>query len=371
MIRSGGARAATFTLSLILVFACRSSEILWSPRWNAEYGQLADLKEEFTAIRALMESERFDEAWKQLAPLVAADEENLELSTQLQEIEWELLSRGTDVDPELSALARSGDPDGVLRKRYARRAEASGSVAQLVLAARVESDALAALNLLDRALVLDPLCAWAHYGRAHALLQMRSMARRWSSAQEALDAALEADPSHLRARRLQAWMLAQEGAVSQGALALQVWLEQTRDDPRFSRRERREAELDLALLFILDGAGSKARHLLTALEGEPVGRGRRLALLAVAEHVMGDFGAALDAARRAEGALDDELLPIVQQAILYEYWLEDLEAADRQWEDVIERAVGQGDMAQVLQSFRARVILERRAAARARAIGSG
>ncbi|MFT5050991.1 MAG: tetratricopeptide (TPR) repeat protein [Chlamydiales bacterium] len=365
-------RSGALVVALLVAFAaaCRSSETLWSPRWNAEYGQLGDLRDEFTAIRALIESERFDEAWLQLTPLVAADEENLELATQLQEVEWELLTRGTDVDPGLSALADEGDVDAALRRRYASRAETSGTVAQLVLAARAESDALAALNLLDRALVLDPHCAWAHYGRAHALLDLRSKSRRWSAAQDALDAALDADPSHLRARRLQAWMLAQEGALAQGAKALQVWLEQTRDDPRFSRRERREAELDLALLFILDGAGNKARHLLTALEGEPVGRGRRLALLAVAEHLMGDFVAALDAARRAEGALDDELLPIVQQAILYEYWLEDVEAADRQWEDVIERAVGQGDMAQVLQSFRARVILERRAAARDRVQGA-
>ena len=82
-----------------------------------------------------------------------------------------------------------------------------------VLAARVEDDAIAAERMLDLALELDPLCSWAHYGRAHALLRQDWKADRWSEAQSSLDEALARDPGHLRARRLQAWMHAQEGAT--------------------------------------------------------------------------------------------------------------------------------------------------------------
>ena len=350
---------------LLVTVGCRSAETLWGRSWSAEYGRFSpELREQFFEVRQRMEARDFEGAWRQLAPLVESHDDNLELAIQLQEIELKLIESGTDVDPELAALGGAADPEETLRKLYAERADRDATVVRLVLAARVESDALAALNLLDQALALDPGCAWAHYGRAHALLQLRNLQNRWSAVQEALAAALEADPSHLRGRRLQAWMLAQEGAVSEGAVALQTWLEQTRDDPRFSQEERREAELDLALLFILDGAPSKGRRLLEALEGEPVGRGRRLALLSVAEHALGDYVSALDAARRAEGALDDELLPVVQQAILYEYWLEDFEAADEEWCQIIERAKGRGDLAQVVQSFRARVILERREASK-------
>lgn len=351
---------AAVSVGLCAAAACGSSGVRWETGWDSEYGRFdAQLRAEYRAARDFAEAGEWESSWGLLVPLTRAHPYNLQLAVDLQEVELELLAARSPADPALAALAREPDPEEALRKAYAERAEADATVVNFVLAARLESDSIACQHLLDRALELDPGCAWAHYGQAHALLRQRGKNDRWLEAGEALARALELDPGHVGARRLEAWMRAQEGAVSVAAKFLGTWLEVTRDDPRVTTEARITAELDLALFLLLDGRPARARELLAGLEGNTVARGRRLALLAATEQALGDLFAALDAARRAEGAMKDDLLPHLQQAVLYEYWLEDDEAAERQWRKVTELSRGNTELSGLLQVLRAQVMLER------------
>ena len=112
-----------------------------------------------------------------------------------------------------------------------------------------------------------------------------------------------------------------------------------------------------------------------AQAGQEVGRARRLAVMAVAQHEQGRIEHSLDTARRAELADPAALLPIVQQAFLHGQMAgiflssEDpderkragkhLERAQKRWQEVVDAAAHQGDLAGLLQSVRARVHLER------------
>lgn len=338
--------------------ACGAQGVAWKATWSAPYADFDDrLREEFGQARALMQAGRQEAAHARLAQLVSAHPDNIELGAWLQEVELVLLERGVALLPDLAGEGAS--PEDALRRSYGERVEESPSVAGLVLAARVETDAIAAEIQLERALELDPRCAWAHYGRAHALLRLRHRVQRWREAREALRRTLEIDPGFVRARWLEAWMLAQEGAGRRAVFALDTWLLETRGDPRVTRDQRIAAELDLAQVRILVGDAKGARDLLLTLEGTTLGRTRRLAMLAVAEHELGDHQAALDAARRAEDSTDDTLLPQVQQALLLEHALGDAPGARAQWALVEEAAEGRTDLEAVLQGLRAQVERER------------
>ena len=241
---------------------------------------------------------------------------------------------------------------------YEDELRSNPSVPGLVLAARVQPDAKQALAWLGQALALDPTCAWAHYGRAHALLRMRDQ-YRWRNSREALDLALELDPSHLHARRLEAWMLAQEGAGEPAALAIERWLIATEFDPRVAHPPRVEARLDLARVWLALGAVEPAVRELQTLEGEPIGRARRLLLLAVALTEKNDIEGALHAVRQAGLIAGVGVLPFVQEALLREHWVEDRAGALALWQDILLEAESSNDPAVILQAFRARVVLER------------
>lgn len=62
--------------------------------------------------------------------------------------------------------------------------------------------------------------------------------------------------------------------------------------------------------------------------------------------------------------MKDDLLPHLQQAVLYEYWLEDDEAAERQWRKVTELSRGKSEMSGLLQELRAQVMIEQHEQAR-------
>jgi Tfp pilus assembly protein PilF len=347
--------------SVLLFTACTSAPPSWSPTpLDLGAGQAAE-QAELELARARMDEERYDAAWTRLAPIVAAHPDDLDLGAWFQDLRLELLRTRSSVDPELEPWSGVATAEEGLRKMYAARAEAQPEAARLILAARAETDAIAALELLDRALARAPSEAWAHYGKAHALLRQRSLARRWELARSSLRRALALDPGHLRARRLQAWMFAQEGTIPRARSALEVWLRQTRNDPRVGRGERREAEIDLALVMVLDGQPKSARRILAELEGSRVHRDRRLAILAVAESAMGDLSAALDTARRAASANPAEVLPVVQQALILQYWLDDRAAADVLWREVIDRARRAPELGTLLQGFRAQAMLEENA----------
>lgn len=341
--------------ALLSIAACAAPAPVWEPSWTRA-ASLA--RYELVHARALSEAGDLLGAWRLLDAVRDEFPDDVGIGAWVQDLELELLSRAAPLPAALAGEGAADDPADALRRSYARRAEDEPDASALVLAARLESDALAAENLLDRALDLDPASAWAYYGLAHAILRQPGRRGRWTAAHEALERALQLDPGLIPARRLEAWMAAEEGSSGPASRTLRVWLEQTRDDPRVASKERVRAEIDLAILWILEGSAGAAQELLVDLEGTRVDRERRLAALAVAEQASGDEAAALDAARRAQDAGRDELLPSIQEALLYEHWLDDRAAARALWNDVVQRSEGQADLAKLLQGLRARVVLE-------------
>lgn len=344
-----------------LCASCSSHRPRWEATWQST-GAEFDPGEELAlrAARTYYDEGKLEAAVDLLKPVALDARDNLELGFWLQDLEWERAEQmGQETGPFVTA--------------YADRARSDPTPANLILAAR-RMEGPEALALLDGALKLDRDHAWAHYTRAHVLLGERSRTDRWSAARAALSRALELDPSHLRARHLEAWILAQEGDVAHASTALERWLDQTRGDPRAAHALRLEAEVDLALMWVRMGLAEEAEALLLTQAGQEVGRARRLAVMAVAQHEQGRIEESLDTARRAELADPAALLPIVQQALLHgqlaggpelperpderERARKHLERAQKRWQEVVDAAAHQGDLAGLLQSVRARVHLE-------------
>ncbi len=364
-----GALKGLLAVSVLLATTgCATRSATWEASWDAPYASFApDEQADFAGARALLEAGQRPSALAAFRALAAADGGNLELACWVQDVESGLLQDGVPAGELFPALA-SGEglaanrdlaPEDALRRVYADRAEESPTVQALILAARVETDGLAAESLLRKALELDPVCSWAHYGLSHVLLEKRSQADRWSLARASLQRALEIEPGNLRARRLEAWMLAEEGSRDIAETQLRRWLEEAAGDPRVSAAERVEGKLDLALLLLLRGEDRRAARLLEDMEGEPTGRARRWMLLTVARQEGGDLLGALDATLRAQGAASGEVLPLVQEALLSEAFLDRPEQASALWEEVAELAGDGTSITDLVQGLRARVRMER------------
>jgi len=343
-----------------LCAGCGATRERWTPSWDLPHATFDDgLRAEFEVACRHFENARFEAAWAQFDRLARENPDNIEVGLWLQETELELLAAGSRVSPVLNALAGAQDSGSELREYYRTRVSESPSVVGFLLEARLETDAIAAEIQLQDALALDPACAWAHYGLAHAVLRDRFRMDRWRAARASLLRALELDPGHLRARRLEGWMYAQEGSLDEAAWSLQTWLIATTGDPRVTHAARVEVELDMALVWIQRGHAKQARELLITQEGESHQRERRLAILAVAEHELDNLEASLDAARRAEDAAPGALLPVVQQALIHQFGMLDQAAAQAEWERVREQASEGSDPAGSLYNLRALVELER------------
>lgn len=282
-------------------------------------------------------------ARQRLSALARQRPESVALAILLQEVQL--------------ALGKSLDELRVdYRLKAAREDE---SPASLVLAARVESDSASAKALLERALELDPSYVWAHYALAH----WHARAGEWQTGRVFLERALELDPGHMPARRLEAAMLARNGQRSAAEAALERWIDVSQDDALVDPRARVATQLDLALLWVLDGKHARARELLGSLADSPYESLRRECLLAGAAHAEGDLDLALAAARRGEAAHAREqgeppALSLVQQAVILEEQGEgDLSRAE--WERVVAAASSKSDLAALIQAMRARVVLER------------
>lgn len=288
-----------------------------------------------------------------LVELRAAHPDNLVVGRWLQEAEL--------ADAERASRERvEGAPDprvfaADLRDRYRELAEADPRPTNLVLAARLEDDPPAALHLLDRALALDPQCAWALYGRAHVL----ASTGRWREARDEIAAALQADPAHLPALRLYSWLLARAGRRAEGIAVLEAWLDHAGEDLRFDRRSRDEAALDLALMLLAEGRADEARERILALHPGTVSQVRRLAAQAAVEHALGENHEARGSARAAQRADPDAILPVVQEALLLEYWLGDPIEAEQAWQRALELASSSDELGDFVQRVRAQVHLER------------
>ena len=351
---------------LVITSGCGAPGIdRWSADWTGAYSRFEDAEREaFTEARAVLDEGRRLDALAQFRAIAAQDPDNLEVGAWLQDVEMGLLRDGVDLFPDIASLETT-EPEDVLRLEYARRATEEPTVSAFVLAARVETDVLAAETLIGKALELDPTCAWAHYARSHVLLEDRTRSDRWGRAREALERALALDTGHLRARRLESWMAAQQGSRDVAEPLLGRWIDEADGDPRVSREEAVNARLDLALLLLMRGEESRALRILEDLEGESEARARRWMLTAVARQEGGDALGALDAALRAQGAEGGTTLPLVQEALLYELFLERPDLAERRWEEVARSSEDSSSLADLIQRLRARVRLERSAARKA------
>ncbi len=257
-------------------------------------------------------------------------------------------------EAELSA----GEDLQALRARYLALAREKEDANAWVLAARLEATPAEARALLERATRLDPKNVWARY--AQAFVEARDGS--WGEAQVHLKHALELDPAHLPARRLEAALLARDGKFEAAQVAYNAWLEASRNDPRVDPGSRVATQLDLAIVELESGQPRAARTRLAAL---PLGSdatgiaGRRLCIIAATEQSLGHSELALAAAREAEAVAPQLVLPKVQQALLHEQWLKDPDAAKAAWGRVLSEARTSGDLSDLIQSMRARVVLER------------
>jgi predicted Zn-dependent protease len=360
---------AVFSGALFCAAACWSTPVQHIPDSASVYDvPPPEPSLRFDAARRSQEAGHLDVARPILAELAREYPENLYVGIWLQELEVAAVLEGAEpatpsaapAPPARSAPAKAAgslrDPRlDALRQRYRQEAEARPSVARWVLAARLESDDLAANLLLDRAQALDPRCAWTHYAKAW----IAAGASRWPEVKAEIAAAKEADPGHMPTRWLDAWMLARGGGVREAISALQGWIEKADGDLRLDPRRVREAQVDLALLSVLDADPKRAREILEGLGDGEVDPGRKWAAVAPTEQALDDEHEALAAAIRAEHAAPGEILPVVQQAILYESWLDDPGAAEAAWTRALALARGSSDLGALLERVRARVHVER------------
>lgn len=361
---AGSLRAVLLSLLCLVpaLAGCGAAPARWRPTWTAPGAQFGeDGRAAFVEARSRLDAGDVAGARDALVALAQADPENLEVGAWLQDVEALLLREGVDLFAPEFTLAADGPADNVLRKVYRARAGDGLTVPAFVLAARAETDVIAGRNLLERALELDPTSAWAHYGMAHLGLLDRARSDRWSGSRASLERALRFDPGHLRARRLEAWMAAQEGDSEAARGLIGRWIEAAQGDPRVSRLAQVEARLDLARLLLLDGKAGRAERLLMDLEGEPRARAERLMLLTVARQERGDVDGAVEAVVAAQGAARDTVLPLVQEALLRELFLGDPEGAEERWSTVAALTGETSNIADLIQGLRARVRLERAA----------
>ena len=272
-------------------------------------------------------------ARRRLDTLTAAEPMNLVAAVALQEVELDLLAAGEAV-PGVPAEGAAASPIARLFPVYAARAEAEGTAAACVLAARLQLDVKVREVWLARALAADPECVWAHYGLASTYAKAKQHALAWAS----LERALALDPGHPPARRLEAELLARGGDLARAIQAYRVWLEHNADDPRSAPTVVAAARLDLASLLLRANEPEEALAALEPLDGkllpDPTAAG--LARVAALDQ-LGRFDEALAEARRLAEASPLDPWPRVQEALLQSDRLHDPAGARAAWEDVLLR----------------------------------
>jgi len=265
-------------------------------------------------------------------------------------------------DVELAVLAQeaafvSATPE--LRARMiesARRAAAVEPTAlSLLLAARVEPNAETAREFARLALQAAPANPWTHY--AVAFLDAR--AAHWTRAAEGVAKALELDPGHRPARRLEAAILARSGDPEEAIEALELWIEAVENDPRVDPADRTFAQLDVARLYMLQGDEEQALEVMRSVPETPSQRVRRSCLEAAIEQGLGHVERALAASRAAQKADPNDVTPLLQEALLQQYHLKDSKAAREAWERVLASARKNVGLGALIDGLRARVTLER------------
>lgn len=341
-------RGSALIAGLLLLPSCWTDALRSIPDTNSPYDALSDQALDHLAeARAELASGNPAAACAVLGVLAEQFPQNIPVGVCRQEAEIAL------------AKSRGETPD--LRGTYRSRAEEDPTVANLVLAARVEPDADKALVLLDRAEKLDPRCAWCSYGKAW----LAARAADWKEVHDRIARAKAADPGHMPTRWLETWVLAREGGLAQAITSLTTWADRARGDPRIDPQLVLAADLDRALLAVLASDPKLARSILGDLKDKSADAARRKMIEAGADQGLGDSAAALAAAAEAERLKPDDVVPVVQQAMLHEVWLGDPRAAEADWNRALEVSRTDPALSSLLERVRARVRIERLALARA------
>jgi tetratricopeptide (TPR) repeat protein len=228
-------------------------------------------------------------------------------------------------------------------------------VTNYVLAARVAATREEAAALLDWAGTLDSACAWVPYGKGW----LAARDSEWPAARDEIARAKAADPGHVWTYWLEAWMTTRTGAIAEAAADLEAFLDRARDDPRIHPHILSESQLDLAMLWTLEGEAKDARALIGTIDPNSVGAARRLLALASVDQALEDLAPALAAAEQAEKVAPGQVMPVLQQALLYDDWLNEPEKAGAAWKRVLDMARSSSELSAVLERTRAGVRLER------------
>ena len=342
-MRGPGAAAALLMGGLA---SCATGPRAWEASWEAPHRALEpELRSELAVAVAGLREQRWGDVLRSLEPLVDRSPLNLDLRALAQDARLGAAGAGTSAVEEELARLTEGASALLPADRAWLRARAL---------ARTDPDA--ARTALETGLSADERHPDLHLALA-ALALEGSEPGRWGLAREGLARALELDPGHLGARRLQAWMWAEEGSPVAGD-ALQRWLTATESDPRVAYEVRVEAALDLATVRLREGRVARALELLEALRGERHDRARRLALEAVVQADLGDLDLAEALAWASASAHPEASLPWVQLALLDEARGG---GGAEAWEQVAAVAGTGGDLAAAVQALRARVAATRRA----------
>lgn len=340
------ARSIAMALALATLAACGAPGAILVPVTSTRFDALeAHQQAEFRAARQAFETQNFEAARAAFERLLVADPENVCIGTWFQECEFAL-----------------GDSAETIAQRWAERAISVQSAPNEVLAARVATSPEERAAALARAEAIDARCAWIHYARAFD----SAAVSEWSDARAHIARAKEADPGHVWTFWLEAWISTRTGSLEEAASALLGFIEVAREDPRIPRALLDQSRLDLALVWTLYDEPGDARDLLAEVDPNGPEAGRRFEAIALVRQALGDLKGALAAAQEAERVSPDDILPIVQQALLYDEWLQDEVRAEEAWKRVLEMARDSTRLVSALERTRASIRLERFAAERAR-----
>jgi hypothetical protein len=400
-----GALLAAFA---VLLPACGSPGVVptWERATALEQRTPAAMDGALSAARAALELGRPGEVGGLLAPIIDAEPGCILALVLLQEATIANLAH-TQSSPTARATV---DPEALneLASLARQRAMDSGLGVDLLLAARLEPDYVAAMLLLDQLLEGaeggDPaLLAWGHYAKAFLAVRAVELKR----ADKSLKAALAAMPGHLPARLLEARLAPRDEDRSDSEVLMAYWLERAASAPQISSQVWYDTAVDVAILRVLRTDAEGALEALGALDyvrglgaeptestespsDEPIFGARAanapapeawaappvstqiraglvhaasLASMNQAEQALAKTDATIELARSA--GID---LPRgeMQRALLFELWLDDPARAAAAWErslGIIETQVqseASGDeFNDLLRTIQAQVRLER------------
>lgn len=337
-IRAAAARLATGVVVGWLAAACSISRVVVVPPDTSVYDVLPiGTEAEFRAARESFLAGDAAQARAGFERLLDASPDVVPFGVWWQESE-----------------ALLSDPD-TLRRRSEDRATLHPSVGGEILAARAQLDPVAAETWIARAEARDPDCVWVHHARAY----LAAREGRLDEARVALERALAADPGHLPARRLEVRMLARDGSSDAALAHLAGWVARAAEDPRVLPTDLAEARLDLALLSIGAQEIDDAEDELAALDPQYVDAWRYSAARACVARERGDFAAARRHVEDARALAPREVLPAVQEALLFDDTEPDPFRARAAWTVVRELATQNADLSSAFETLRARVRLER------------